>query len=208
MVNFRTYGCYNCINTLPHVTKLHPKYKDTGLVVVGVHTPEFPFEKSIGNVQAALKRHGIQYPVAQDNDSTTWAAYRYWPAQYIVDQGGKIVYFHAGEGAYDEIERTIQNLLKISSQGEAGPGSKGACRDRNSAPSIEHPPAQGRCATRRFAWRRTHAKRIFGLPVADVFDVRGPGRHRSCTRAVRVHDDIPHRLPVLHHRPRELPRSP
>jgi thiol-disulfide isomerase/thioredoxin len=117
MVNFWTYGCYNCVNTLPHVTKLHAKYKDKGLVIVGVHTPEFPFEKSTGNVQAALKRHGIQYPVAQDNDSATWGAYgnRYWPAQYIVDQNGKIVYFHAGEGAYDEIDRTIQNLLKISS---------------------------------------------------------------------------------------------
>jgi glutathione peroxidase-family protein len=96
---------------------VYEKYKDKGLVIVGVHTPEFPFEKSLSNVQAALKRHGIQYPVAQDNDSTTWDAYRnrYWPAQYIVDQSGKIVYSHAGEGAYDEIEKTIQSLLKVSS---------------------------------------------------------------------------------------------
>lgn len=117
MVNFWTYGCYNCVNTLPHVTSLYSKYKDKGLVIVGVHTPEFPFERSLGNVQAALKRHGIQYPVAQDNDSATWNAYRnsYWPAQYIVDQTGKIVYSHAGEGAYDEIEKTIQNLLKVNS---------------------------------------------------------------------------------------------
>jgi thiol-disulfide isomerase/thioredoxin len=117
MVNFWTYGCYNCVNTLPHVTKLHAKYKDKGLVIVGVHTPEFPFEKSLSNVQAALKRHGIEYPVAQDNDSATWTAYRnrYWPAQYIVDQSGKIVYTHAGEGAYDEIEKTIESLLKVSS---------------------------------------------------------------------------------------------
>jgi thiol-disulfide isomerase/thioredoxin len=117
MVSFWTYGCYNCVNTLPYVTKLHAKYKDKGLVIVGVHTPEFPFEKSLSNVQAALKRHGIQYPVAQDNDSATWDAYRnrYWPAQYIVDQSGKIVYSHAGEGAYDEIEKTIQSLLKVSS---------------------------------------------------------------------------------------------
>jgi thiol-disulfide isomerase/thioredoxin len=117
MVNFWTYGCYNCVNTLPHVTKLHAKYKDKGLVIIGVHTPEFAFEKSLGNVQAALKRHGIQYPVAQDNDSATWNAYRnqYWPAQYIVDQTGRIVYSHAGEGAYDEIEKTIQNLLKMNS---------------------------------------------------------------------------------------------
>lgn len=117
MVNFWTYGCYNCVNTLPHVTKLYEKYKAKGLVVVGVHTPEFAFEKSTSNVQAALKRHGISYPVAQDNDSATWTAYsnRYWPAQYIVDQNGKIVYVHAGEGAYDEIEKTVQNLLKVNS---------------------------------------------------------------------------------------------
>lgn len=91
LVNFWTYGCYNCVNTLPYVTKLYAKYKDEGLVIVGVHTPEFPFEKSTSNVQAALKRHGIQYPVAQDNNSTTWDAYhnRYWPAQYIVNQNGE-----------------------------------------------------------------------------------------------------------------------
>ena len=69
LVDFWTYGCVNCVNTLPHVTELYAKYKDRGLVVVGIHTPEFPFERSASNVQAALKRHGITYPVAQDNDS-------------------------------------------------------------------------------------------------------------------------------------------
>ena len=68
LVDFWTYGCYNCVNTLPYVTRLYETYKDKGLVVVGVHTPEFPFERSAGNVQAALKRHGITYPVAQDNE--------------------------------------------------------------------------------------------------------------------------------------------
>ena len=103
LVNFWTYGCVNCVNTLPHVTGLYAKYRDRGLVVVGIHTPEFPFERSASNVQAALKRHGITYPVAQDNDSQTWNAYRnrYWPAQYIVDQNGKIVFQHDGEGQYD-----------------------------------------------------------------------------------------------------------
>jgi thiol-disulfide isomerase/thioredoxin len=117
LVNFWTYGCVNCVNTLPHVTALYAKYKDKGLVVVGVHTPEFPFERSASNVQAALKRHGITYPVAQDNDSKTWTAYsnQYWPAQYIVDQSGKIVFQHAGEGRYDEIERTVARLLNASS---------------------------------------------------------------------------------------------
>ncbi|WP_439364885.1 redoxin domain-containing protein [Bradyrhizobium sp. DASA03005] len=117
LVDFWTYGCVNCVNTLPHVTELYAKYRDRGLVVVGVHTPEFPFERSAANVQAALKRHGITYPVAQDNESKTWNAYRnqYWPAQYIVDQSGKIVFQHAGEGRYDEIDRTVARLLNASS---------------------------------------------------------------------------------------------
>jgi thiol-disulfide isomerase/thioredoxin len=117
LVDFWTYGCVNCVNTLPHVTELYAKYRDRGLVVVGVHTPEFPFERSASNVQAALKRHGITYPVAQDNDSQTWNAYRnqYWPAQYIVDQSGKIVFQHDGEGRYEEMDRTIARLLNASS---------------------------------------------------------------------------------------------
>jgi thiol-disulfide isomerase/thioredoxin len=117
LVDFWTYGCVNCVNTLPHVTELYAKYKDRGLVVVGIHTPEFPFERSASNVQAALKRHGITYPVAQDNDSQTWDAYhnQYWPAQYIVDQSGKIVYQHDGEGRYDEMDKTIGRLLNAAS---------------------------------------------------------------------------------------------
>ena len=117
LVDFWTYGCVNCVNTLPHVTELHAKYKDRGLVVVGVHTPEFPFERSASNVQAALKRHGITYPVAQDNESATWNAWRnqYWPTQYIVDQRGNVVFSHAGEGQYDEIEHTVRRLLNATS---------------------------------------------------------------------------------------------
>jgi thiol-disulfide isomerase/thioredoxin len=117
LVDFWTYGCINCVNTLPHVTALNAKYRDRGLVVVGIHTPEFPFEKSSGNVQAALKRHGITYPVAQDNESRTWNAYsnRYWPAQYIVDQRGQIVYQHDGEGQYEQMDSIIKKLLNASS---------------------------------------------------------------------------------------------
>jgi thiol-disulfide isomerase/thioredoxin len=117
LVDFWTYGCYNCVNTLPYVTRLYETYKDKGLVVVGIHTPEFPFERSASNVQAALKRHGITYPVALDNDSATWNAWRnqYWPSQYIVDQHGNIVFNHAGEGQYDEIERTVRRLLNATS---------------------------------------------------------------------------------------------
>jgi hypothetical protein len=90
--------------------------RDRGLVVVGVHTPEFPFERPASNVQAALKRHGITCPVAQDNDSRTWNAYRnqYWPTQYIVDQSAKIVFQHDGEGQYEQMDRTIARLLDAS----------------------------------------------------------------------------------------------
>ena len=117
LVDFWTYGCYNCVNTLPHVTRLYDTYKDKGLIVVGIHTPEFGFEKSTDAVQAAIKRHGIRYPVAQDNEYATWKAYhnQYWPAQYIIDRSGKIVFEHAGEGQYQEIERKIQELLNVNS---------------------------------------------------------------------------------------------
>jgi thiol-disulfide isomerase/thioredoxin len=113
LVDFWTYGCINCVNTLPHLTSLQEKYKDKGLVIIGVHSPEFAFEKSTANVAAAIKRHGITYPVAQDNEFATWNAYRnrFWPAQYIVDKSGKIIFEHAGEGAYGEIEQTIQRLI-------------------------------------------------------------------------------------------------
>jgi thiol-disulfide isomerase/thioredoxin len=113
LVDFWTYGCVNCVNTLPHVTALYEKYKDKGLVVIGVHTPEFLFERSSGNVETALKRHGITYPVVQDNDSKIWNAYRnqYWPAQYVIDRDGQIVYTHAGEGSYQEMDRLVGQLL-------------------------------------------------------------------------------------------------
>jgi thiol-disulfide isomerase/thioredoxin len=113
LVDFWTYTCINCIRTLPHVTGWHRKYKDQGLVVVGVHTPEFPFERSAANVQKALKRFAIAYPVAQDNRYATWNAYanQYWPAIYLIDKGGRIVYTHFGEGDYDKTEATIRTLL-------------------------------------------------------------------------------------------------
>lgn len=117
LVDFWTYGCINCVRTLPHVVDLYNKYKDKGLVVIGVHAPEFPHERSAANVAAAIKRHHITYPVAQDNNFATWNAYRnrYWPAQYVVDQQGRIVYRHAGEGAYDTIEQTVSRLLGAAS---------------------------------------------------------------------------------------------
>jgi len=114
LVDFWTYTCINCIRTLPYLTSWHEKYKDKGLVIVGVHTPEFEFEKNPDNVEKALKDFGITYPVMQDNDYKTWRAYanRYWPAKYMVDKNGKIRYTHFGEGDYDETETMIQKLLE------------------------------------------------------------------------------------------------
>jgi thiol-disulfide isomerase/thioredoxin len=113
LVDFWTYTCINCINTLPYVRGWYEKYKDQGLVVVGVHTPEFPFERSSDNVKKAIKRFDIGYPVAQDNRYATWNAYsnRFWPAFYLIDKKGQVVYSHFGEGDYGQTENTIRALL-------------------------------------------------------------------------------------------------
>lgn len=114
LIDFWTYTCINCIRTLPHVTGWYEKYKNEGFVVIGVHTPEFAFEKETENVKNAIKQYGITYPVAQDNDYKTWNAYQnqYWPAHYLIDAQGKIRYTHFGEGNYEETEQMIQMLLK------------------------------------------------------------------------------------------------
>ncbi len=113
LVDFWTYTCINCIRTLPYIKSWWEKYKDKGLVIVGVHTPEFEFEKDINNVKKAVTDFGLTYPIMQDNEYATWRAYanRYWPAKYMVDKTGKIRYTHFGEGEYDETEAMIQKLL-------------------------------------------------------------------------------------------------
>ncbi|MDR7134317.1 thiol-disulfide isomerase/thioredoxin [Lysobacter niastensis] len=113
LVEFWTYECINCIHVMPHVKQWHQRYHDQGLVVVGVHTPEYDEERIAANVKAAIGRFGIQYPVAQDNGYRTWDAYgnRFWPAMYLVDRDGKIVYRHYGEGDYDVTEARIRELL-------------------------------------------------------------------------------------------------
>lgn len=122
LVDFWTYSCINCLRTLPHVTKWHNKYKDQGLVVVGVHTPEFAFERSTSNVQTAARRFGVSYPIAQDNQYATWNAYRnqYWPASYLIDRNGRIQHQHFGEGGYEEMEAAIRTLLQRSGNKPGG----------------------------------------------------------------------------------------
>ncbi len=118
LVDFWTYTCINCIRTLPHVTEWYNKYKDKGFVVVGVHTPEFEFEKNTQNVLNAIAQYKIHYPVAQDNEFDTWNAYdnHYWPAKYLIDRDGNIRYTHFGEGEYDTTEHNIQLLLEEAGQ--------------------------------------------------------------------------------------------
>jgi thiol-disulfide isomerase/thioredoxin len=113
LIDFWTYSCINCIRTLPYITAWDEKYRDKGLVIVGVHTPEFDFEKEKENVQKAVLQHKIKYPVVLDNDYGTWRAYqnRYWPRKYLIDSDGFIRYDHIGEGGYQETERQIQLLL-------------------------------------------------------------------------------------------------
>ncbi len=114
LVDFWTYSCINCQRTQPYLNAWYEKYKAQGLEIVGVHTPEFEFEKDKANVAAAIEKFNIKYPVVQDNDYQTWGAYanRYWPRKYLIDIDGYIVYDHIGEGGYDETEEKIQELLK------------------------------------------------------------------------------------------------
>jgi cytochrome c biogenesis protein CcdA/thiol-disulfide isomerase/thioredoxin len=120
VIDFWTYSCINCLRTLPHVTAWYEAYRDEGLVIVGVHTPEFAFEREPGNVRRAVRDHGITYPVALDPDYGTWQAWlnRYWPAKYFVDRRGHIRYAHFGEGDYEESERVIRRLLAEGSGGD------------------------------------------------------------------------------------------
>ena len=113
LVDFWTYTCINCLRTLPFLTDWDTKYREKGLVIIGVHSPEFEFEKKIENVLLAVEQYGIRYPVVQDNDHVTWAAYqnRFWPHKYLIDAEGYIRYDHIGEGAYAETEKRIQELL-------------------------------------------------------------------------------------------------
>ncbi len=113
LLDFWTYSCINCVRTIPYLNAWYQKYKDQGLVVVGIHTPEFDFEKKLANVQAAVAQYGIQYPVILDSNQGTWDAYNnlYWPHEYLIDLAGYIVHDHVGEGSYAETEADIQKLL-------------------------------------------------------------------------------------------------
>jgi cytochrome c biogenesis protein CcdA/thiol-disulfide isomerase/thioredoxin len=115
LIDFWTYSCINCVRTLPYITKWDEQYRDKGLVIIGVHAPEFEFEKNKANVEAALAQHGIKYPVALDNNLDTWTNFKnqYWPAHYLINQQGQVVYTHFGEGNYAQTENNIRYLLGL-----------------------------------------------------------------------------------------------
>jgi thiol-disulfide isomerase/thioredoxin len=114
LIDFWTYSCINCLRTLPYIRAWAQKYKESGLIVIGVHTPEFAFEKDFGNVRRAVSELSITYPVALDNDYKIWKAFHnsFWPADYLVDGAGRIRHHHFGEGKYEETEQHIQELIK------------------------------------------------------------------------------------------------
>jgi cytochrome c biogenesis protein CcdA/thiol-disulfide isomerase/thioredoxin len=122
LVDFWTYTCINCIRTLPQLKAWDAKYRSDGLTIIGVHTPEFPFEKDAANVRAAVAQDGIKYPVAQDNNDVTWNAYQnqYWPAHYLIDANGQVRYVHFGEGDYGKTERAIRSLLAEAGRARLG----------------------------------------------------------------------------------------
>ncbi len=113
LIQFWTFSCINCQRTLPNMTKWHEQFAAKGLKIIGVHTPEFAFERDANNIKDAIQKHGILYPVPIDNEFKTWKAYgnEYWPHLYLADRQGNLVYNHIGEGAYDRTEQTIKQLL-------------------------------------------------------------------------------------------------
>jgi thiol-disulfide isomerase/thioredoxin len=144
LVDFWTYSCINCQRTQPYLNAWYEKYKDQGLEIIGMHTPEFEFEKKYENVAKAVEDDGIKYPVVMDNDFSTWGAYgnRFWPRKYLIDIDGYIVYDHIGEGAYAETEAKIQELLKERKKvlGEKGEVTGGVVQTVSSTPSLALSP--------------------------------------------------------------------
>ena len=139
LVDFWTYTCINCIRTFPHLRALDATYRDEGLTIIGVHSPEFPFEKEADNVAAAIDQNQLEYPVVQDNELSTWDAFHnaYWPADYLIDSNGDLRYIHFGEGDYEANEAAIRSLL-----GEAGErklGSRARAKIERAAAGVRTP---------------------------------------------------------------------
>ncbi|MCL9972151.1 MAG: redoxin family protein [Candidatus Pacebacteria bacterium] len=141
LVDFMTYSCINCQRTFPYLNEWHKAYEDEGLLIVGIHTPEFAFERDIENVRRAADKFGLEFPLVLDNEYATWAAYenRYWPRKYLIDIKGNIVYDHIGEGKYDETEAKIVELLN---ERKRMLGEEGTVSTHGASPVVETPQFQ------------------------------------------------------------------
>jgi thiol-disulfide isomerase/thioredoxin len=170
LVDFWTYTCINCVRTLPYVEAWYRRYHRQGLTVVGVHTPEFPFEKEASNVERAIGDYGLTYPVVQDNEYGTWTAYgnQYWPAKYLIDAGGRIRYVHFGEGAYETTEQAIRGLL--SEAGAERLGGMANARAQTADPAVTTPESYlGAARADRFVNGPIRpGPRDFGPPAAQL----------------------------------------
>ena len=170
LVDFWTYTCINCIRTLPYLEAWQREYQRDGFTVVGVHTPEFPFEKEASNVERAIGDEGLTYPVAQDNDYATWTAYgnQYWPAKYLIDARGRVRFVHFGEGSYAETERAIRSLL--AEAGQARLGGRAKARAETADPAVTTPESYlGASRADRFANGPIR-------PGSQVFEAIAPSR--------------------------------
>ncbi|MFN3648981.1 MAG: redoxin domain-containing protein [Armatimonadota bacterium] len=141
LIDFWEYTCVNCIRTFPYLKSWHEKYKDKGLVIIGVHTPEFHFAKRDVNVAKAAKDFGLSWPIINDNQHAVWNAYgnRYWPAKYLIDHQGFVRYFHFGEGAYEATEEQIQRLLKAANPQVELPAITAALRGTDKPGAVCYP---------------------------------------------------------------------
>ena len=130
LIDFWTYSCINCLRTLPHIREWDDRYRDAGLTIVGVHTPEFAFERVPANVRENVKKLELRYPVALDNDFGTWEAWhnQYWPAKYLIDRKGHVRYYHFGEGEYAATEEAIRTLLGAERAAGLGPRRRQSAR--------------------------------------------------------------------------------
>ncbi|HEY3188564.1 MAG TPA: cytochrome c biogenesis protein DipZ [Solirubrobacteraceae bacterium] len=198
LVDFWTYTCINCIRTLPYLKAWDRRYRRDGLVIVGVHTPEFPFERDAGNVRRAIAQNGLRYPVVQDNEYATWEAYgnRYWPAEYFIDARGRLRYTHFGEGDYGRKQQVIRELLR-----EAGraPGATRAHAHAQHPGQVSTPESYlGAMRAERFANGTIRAgTRTYARPATlPPDDLAFEGRWRidaeaaTAVRGARLHLDF------------------
>lgn len=163
LVDIWTYSCINSLRELPYVKAWAAKYKDAGLVVIGVHAPEFPFEKDQANVGWALRTYGVAYPVPMDNNYAIWRSLNnnYWPADYLIDGRGRVRYHHFGEGDYAESERQIQMLLKENGATNVPEGTVGS-----TGVGIEEPPSEDGASPETYIGSSRGERRVDPVPAA------------------------------------------